>query len=419
MMVDNLAADENTVLLERIFQVHESPCKVVLAITGGGAEILGELLRHGSGSATVLDAVVPYITDAMDRFLGRKPDKYCSEKTARLMAMVAYQQALELSKGSGGLAAPDVIGIGATCKLKAANERDGRKHEIHVAIQAVCKTGVCTLELAADRTREEEEKIAALLIFNVLARHCGVPEIDFSDGIGSGKERKEGTGEEIIEKYASVFGPVGDLLRQQNSSQNSPYATLGVARINLNEAKASGEPGKPGEVKLVFPGSFDPCHRNHIFMAKLASEKLNEPVHFEISLTNVDKPPIDFISLSQRLDSLREYKEEAFMGGLCLTNAPLFLQKVNLFPNSTFIVGADTIKRIFDAKYYNGSADTPTILRHFKEKNVRFMVFHRKSVELSINPEVLEFCEIIPVDEYEDDGTSSTEIRTKLKEVQE
>ena len=142
MMVDNLAADENTVLLERIFQVHKSPCKVVLAITGGGAEIIGELLRHGSGSATVLDAVVPYGMAAMDRFLGRKPEKYCSEKTARLMAMVAYQRALELSKGSDGLAGPDVIGIGATCKLKAANEREGRKHEIHVAIQAACKTGV-------------------------------------------------------------------------------------------------------------------------------------------------------------------------------------------------------------------------------------------------------------------------------------
>ena len=138
-----------------------------------------------------------------------------------------------------------------------------------------------------------------------------------------------------------------------------------------------------------------------------------QPVHFEISLTNVDKPPIDFISLSQRLDSLRKYKDEVFMGGVCLTNAPLFLQKADLFPNSTFIIGADTFNRLFDAKYYNGTVDTPAILRHFKEKNVRFMVFRRKSVELSINPEVLEFCEIIPVDEYEDDGTSSREIRKK------
>ena len=107
-------------------------------------------------------------------------------------------------------------------------------------------------------------------------------------------------------------------------------------------------------------------------MAKQASKKLDEPVYFEISLTNVDKPPIDFISLSQRLDSLREYKGKAFVGRVCTFIAPLFLQKAALFPNSTFIVGADTINRIFDAKYYNGAADTSAILKHFKEKNIHY-----------------------------------------------
>ncbi|MDY9926891.1 hypothetical protein [Methanosarcina sp.] len=426
-MVDNLAADENTVLLERIHQVHESPCRAVLAITGGGAEIIGELLRHGSGSATVLDAVVPYGTDAMDRFLGRKPEKYCSEKTARSMAMVAYQRALDLSKG-GGFADHEVIGIGATCKLKAANEREGRKHEIHVSVQAAFQTGVKTLELTADRTREEEEKIAALLIFNVLARHCGVPEISLPDGIGArngienctGTDQREETNrrEEIIEKFSSVSGEVGGLLKKQNCSADFSCKTTGIARINFDETKALEEV-KPEEIKLVFSGSFDPCHSNHVFMAKTASEKLNTPVYFEISLTNVDKPPIDFISLNQRLDSLRGYKYENFMGSICLTNAPLFLQKAALFPNSTFIVGADTINRIFDAKYYNGEADTSAILKHFKEKNIRFMVFHRKSIKIYINPDALEFCEIIPVDEYEDDGISSTEIRRKNENYKE
>jgi nicotinic acid mononucleotide adenylyltransferase len=425
-MVDNPAADKYSVPVERIFQIHKSPCKVVLAITGGGAEIIGELLRHGSGSATVLDAFVPYSTDAMDRFLGRKPEKYCSEKTARLMAMVAYQRALDLSKG-GGSADPEMIGIGATCKLKAANEREGRKHEIHVAIQAACETGVCTLELTADRTREEEEKIAALLIFNVLARHCGVPEIDFLDRRDTGTV--EGETEEVIERYAFASEPVGDLLKPRRCSQESPYNTLGMERINLKdaktkEAKVTGENRKIEEpketdelekIRLVFPGSFDPCHRNHLFMAKMASEKLGEPVHFEISLANVDKPPIDFISLNQRLDSLRIYKNENFMGGICLTNAPLFLQKADLFPNSTFIIGADTFNRLFNVKYYGGAVDTSAILKLFKEKNIRFMVFHRKSTEFCINPDILEFCEIVPIDEYEDDGTSSTEIRRKCE----
>ncbi|MDI9395436.1 MAG: hypothetical protein QM426_08505 [Euryarchaeota archaeon] len=431
-MVEILAAKKYSIPVELIFQLHKSPCRVVLAITGGGAEIIGELLRHGRGSATVLDALVPYSTDAMDRFLGRRPEKYCSEKTARLMAMVAYQRALELSKSSDGTAGPDVIGIGATCKLRAANEREGRKHEIHVAIQSACKTGVCTLELTADRTREEEEKIATLLIFNMLARHCGVQEIDLPDGIGIPEGRGtgiwtgEGEREKLIEKYALVSRVLGDLLKQSSRSQNSSYKNLGIAKINFNKASAPKEIkpeeiklAKPEKIKILFSGSFDPCHKNHIFMAECASKKYNAPVHFEISLTNVDKPPIDFISLNQRLESLQKYKDKDFMGGIFLTNAPLFLQKADLFPNSTFIIGADTFNRLFDAKYYDGTVDTPSILRHFKEKNVRFMVFQRKSVEMSINPDILEFCDIIPMYEYEDDGTSSTEIRKKHKEAKE
>ncbi|KKG16101.1 nucleotidyl transferase family protein [Methanosarcina mazei] len=123
------------------------------------------------------------------------------------------------------------------------------------------------------------------------------------------------------------------------------------------------------------------------------------------------------ISLNQRLDSLRIHKNENFMGGICLTNAPLFLQKADLFPDSTFIIGADTFNRLFDAKYYGGTVNIPAILKHFKEKNIRFLVFHRKSTEFCINPDVPELCEIVSLDEYEDDGTSSTEIRRKCENV--
>lgn len=84
----------NRTVAEYVHQLHESPYQVVLAITGGGDEVIGELLRHGNGSVPVLDVVVPHGTNEMGRLLGRKPDKYCLEETARSMAMVAYQRAL-------------------------------------------------------------------------------------------------------------------------------------------------------------------------------------------------------------------------------------------------------------------------------------------------------------------------------------
>ena len=120
------------------------------------------------------------------------------------------------------------------------------------------KPGSCTLELTADRTREEEEKIAALLIFNILARHCGVPEIDLPDGIGTrGRTGEEEKSEEVIEKYASVSGAVGDLLKQQSCTPESSCKTAGMARINLNEVKAPEEI-KPEETKPEKPEKTKP-----------------------------------------------------------------------------------------------------------------------------------------------------------------
>jgi hypothetical protein len=45
---------------ELVKLIHETPHKAVMAITGGGSEAIGELLRHGNGSKTLLEAVVPY-----------------------------------------------------------------------------------------------------------------------------------------------------------------------------------------------------------------------------------------------------------------------------------------------------------------------------------------------------------------------
>ena len=106
-------------------------------------------------------------------------------------------------------------------------------------------------------------------------------------GLGPGEEREEER-EEVIEKYASVSGAVGDLLKQQSCTPESSYKTAGMARINLNEVKAPEEikpeetkpekpekPEKSEEIKLVFSGSFDPCHKNHVFMAMCASKEYN------------------------------------------------------------------------------------------------------------------------------------------------
>jgi hypothetical protein len=69
---------------------------------------------------------------------------------------------------------------------------------------------------------------------------------------------------------------------------------------------------------------------------------------FEISVTNVDKPPLAGETVRHRLAQF------AWKSPVELTRAPTFVEKSRLFPGTTFVVGADTAERLFGAQYYGG-----------------------------------------------------------------
>ena len=115
---------------EIVLKIHETPHKAVLAITGGGAEAIGELLKYGGGSNTLLEAIVPYDQKAFNDFVKGKPDKYCSPGAARDLAMAAYHRAVNLAGTT-----ENIIGIGCTCSLMKDHEREGREHHAYIAVQ--------------------------------------------------------------------------------------------------------------------------------------------------------------------------------------------------------------------------------------------------------------------------------------------
>lgn len=125
------------------------------------------------------------------------------------------------------------------------------------------------------------------------------------------------------------------------------------------------------ERKVVFPGAFHPLHQGHLQVAAWAKELLSAEVEFEISIANVDKPLIDF---GQAIARVRQFQHKQTVW---LTRAPTFLEKSAIFPEATFVVGADTIARIGDARYYANSEAFHQAIAAIADRGCRFLVFGR------------------------------------------
>lgn len=373
--------------VEQIKKIHSTPTKLALAIAGGGAEVIGELLRHGQGSNTLLEAIVPYNQKSFEGYIGGPPDKFVSEDTACQLAMAAWQRGLRLNDTSD-----PVIGIGATCSLAKENEREGREHRIWIARQSSDKCVTLGFNVLANR--ETEETIVADAILNEVAIGCGLWSEGFNGSLGRHWQHYK-----IPANIAEVF--------------------MGVANTSIGNSYPSGPR------KLIFPGSFNPFHDGHINMAESARKlcppewKDQDCVHYEISVRNVDKPWLTYKAVFDRSKNYETIKTEHT--GLCFTNAPTFVKKAEVFPGCTFIVGYDTFSRICDCKYYKDEHDRKACLKALEDADVHWIVFPRKKADGTISteedvmklPDILTSrCLAVSQAEYEHSHLSSSAIRS-------
>ena len=172
---------------------------------------------------------------------------------------------------------------------------------------------------------------------------------------------------------------------------------------------AVNEPVKAG----VLPGSFSPLHQGHERLAQVASEMLGEQVVLEISVINVDKPPLDEQEVRRRICPIQ--------GRWCvvLTRAPTFREKAALFPGCTFVAGWDTAVRLVDPRYHGGKeAAVQAALGEIRASGCRFLVagrFHdgafRTLADIAIPREFADLFEPIPESRLRFD-ISSTDLRT-------
>jgi nicotinic acid mononucleotide adenylyltransferase len=302
-----------------ISKLHASGRKAALAITGGGSGAIGELLRVPGGSRLLIEAQVPYDAAALATFLGFAPAQACSADTAIAMASSVRARAARLVPED-----TDLVGLGATAALVSDRPRKG-EHRFHIAFANSARVAHCTGVLAKGRRdRAAEEDIVSHAIVLWLAHACGIAAPS-PRSLLDADEHFEDTVVVAVDTIDQLLAGEVDRITAQPDGQMMLSAPPPL---------------------LVLPGSFNPLHAGHMMLARVAEEFRQLPLAFEISVTNVDKPPLAGKTVRHRLAQF------AWKSPVELTRAPTFVEKSRLFPRTTFVIGADTAERLVAPKYY-------------------------------------------------------------------
>lgn len=327
---------------ETIAAIHDTPHRLVFEFAGAGSLALYWLHSVPGSSRTVLEATDRYAAASLAGLIGRIPEKFVSASTACAMAEVAYRRAMRLTDG-----ATPCLGVACTAAIATDRAKRG-SHGCSIAVYdgTMVRTFDLTLAKGA-RDRTGEEYLISLLIIRAIANACGVAAPDLAL-----------ESSEVLEVREEVHpDPLTLLLRGD------------IERVSI---------GKDGRIHLddappvaLLSGSFNPLHAGHEQLAQAAASLLGAPVAFELPVLNADKPPLGYAELERRLDQFRGRYP------VVLSRAPLFVQKAQLFPGCTFVIGYDTAIRIIDPRYYEGEAGRDAAFASIAAQGCSFLVAGR------------------------------------------
>ena len=375
--------------------IHASPKVSVIAVAGAGGQALAWLLGVPGASRTVLEAIVPYGQRSMDEYLGHQPAQYVALEVAREMAQAAYKRALRLRKER-----EPAIGLGCTASIATDRPKRGA-HRCCVA--AWDSSGVTTYDLKlakGQRDRTAEEEVVSRIVLRALGE-ASLPATELPLALLDD--------ETLDVRRIEHEDPIRRLLGSDNESSVGGIRTLTVY--------PDGEMSPDEPIRAaILPGSFSPLHPGHQQLAQVASEILGTQVVFEISVVNVDKPPLEEDEVCSRL--------RQFQGRWCavLTRAPTFHKKAVLFPGCTFVIGWDTAVRLVHPSYYGDQEGAMVAaLADIRSAGCRFLVAGRAQggdfqtlADVPIPTEFTDLFDSIPESRFRAD-VSSTELRAEMR----
>ena len=331
----------------QIERLHGTPHKTVLAVSGAGTQAVAWLLGVSGASRTILEVVVPYGRLSMQEFLGFEPEQSAAAETARQLARRAYLRArMQLEDDSPP--------VGLACAATIATDRPKRgDHRAFVSAWDERATTTWSLTFHKGlRDRAGEEEIVSLLIVQALSEYSGLdPELELGLTAGDTLEVERVARPESLEQLLS--GEARWVVRH-------PDGTMDV------EGEAP---------TLLLPGSFNPIHIGHREMMTGGVERVGATGGYELSVTNVDKPPLE------RVEVLRRLEQFGPEDTVVLTRAETFQKKAALLPGRTFVLGWDTAVRLVAPRYYGGESEMMLALAEMMAGGARFIVAGRADGE--------------------------------------
>lgn len=195
-----------------------------------------------------------------------------------------------------------------------------------LAVQTVSHSAAGVYDLPLDECLPQRAPLAVAVGLVELLADCGQPSPAVRlRGVPSGR-------------WHSRSVAVAPAAWRQLLLGRTRVAALGAVSPECAEAR-----------QAIFPGAFNPRHSGHRAMARAAARILGTTVAHELSMDNVDKPPLDYLAIHARISQFARDEQ------VWLSRAATFLEKAALFPGATFIVGADTVARIAEPRYYRSA----------------------------------------------------------------
>ena len=332
-----------------VARIHARPQLMVMNFAGAGSQALAWLHAVGGSSRTVLEVVDRYSAPSLTEATGFPPEQFTSLRVAKALAEHAYARAQHLVARLDDADGEVVFGVGLTATIATDRPKRG-DHRMSLAVRDAFGAVHHEVVLAKGaRSRTEEEDLISRFALDAVAQASG------------------------------VLHTVEPAWRDDEELDTGFDAALPVAAFDRGERpwlrlEPSGTWAEPGPQRglAIVSGAFHPVHRGHVQLAEVAAERTGREVVFEMPLQNAEKGGVPLIEARNRAAQF------AGLAPLLLTRAPLFAQKARLFPDATFVIGADTAVRVVDPGFYGGSAQAMAdALETIRAHGGRFLVAGR------------------------------------------